>query len=54
MTWVVVVADKVDEGGLALLSEDPQLSVVKAIKNPAKLKESLPGPHAPRGRTQTT
>ena len=53
MTWVVVVADKVDEGGLALLSQTPELSVVKAIKNPGKLKESLPGAHALLVRSET-
>jgi D-3-phosphoglycerate dehydrogenase len=53
MTWVVVVADKVDEGGLALLGKNPELSVVKAIKDPAKLKASLPGAHALLVRSET-
>jgi D-3-phosphoglycerate dehydrogenase len=53
MTWVVVVADKVDEGGLTLLGETPDVSVVKAIKNPAKLKESLPRAHALLVRSET-
>ena len=53
MSWVVVVADKVDDGGLALLGETPELSVVKAIKDPAKLKASLPGAHALLVRSET-
>jgi D-3-phosphoglycerate dehydrogenase len=53
MTWVVVVADKVDENGLALLSQSPEMSVVKAIKDPAKLKASLPQAHALLVRSET-
>ena len=53
MTWVVVVADKVDEGGLALLAQAPGIEVVKAIKNPAKLKEALPAAHALLVRSET-
>jgi D-3-phosphoglycerate dehydrogenase len=53
MTWVVVVADKVDEGGLALLGQSPDVSVVKAIKDPAKLKASLPQAHALLVRSET-
>ncbi len=53
MTWVVVVADKVDEGGLALLTHASGLEVIKAIKNPAKLKEALPKAHALLVRSET-
>ena len=53
MSCVCVVVDTVDEGGLARWSVSPQLRVVTAIKNPAKLKESLPGAHALLVRSET-
>ncbi len=53
MSWIVAVADKVDEGGLALLTQAPGIEVVKAIKNPAKLKEALPTAHALLVRSET-
>jgi D-3-phosphoglycerate dehydrogenase len=53
VTWTVVVADKVDEGGLALLAQAPGVEVVKAVKNPAKLKEALPTADALLVRSET-
>jgi len=53
MTKVVVVADKVDAPGLALLEQSPGIEVVKAIKNPAKLKEVLPRAQALLVRSET-
>jgi len=49
----VVVADKVDEGGLALLSAVPEIDVVKAIKDKKKLVEMLPEAHALLVRSET-
>jgi len=53
MSPVVLVADKVDAGGLALLEQSPGLDVVKAIKNPAKFKEALPQAQALLVRSET-
>jgi D-3-phosphoglycerate dehydrogenase len=49
----VVVADKVDEGGLALLSAVPDIEVVKAIKDKKRLLEVLPEAHALLVRSET-
>ena len=49
----VVVADKVDEGGLALLSAVPEIEIVKAIKDKKRLVEALPGAHALLVRSET-
>ncbi|MBI2071772.1 MAG: phosphoglycerate dehydrogenase [Gemmatimonadetes bacterium] len=53
MKRVVVVADKVDAGGLALLEQAPGLEVLKAIKNPSKFKEALPQAQALLVRSET-
>jgi D-3-phosphoglycerate dehydrogenase len=53
VTWVVVVADKVHHGGLALLSEADGIEVVEAVKDPAKLAHALPRAHALLVRSET-
>ena len=53
MTKLVLVADKVDAPGLLMLEQGPGLEVVKAIKNPAKLKETLPRAQALLVRSET-
>ncbi len=53
MTKLVLVADKVDAPGLALLEQAPGLEVVKAVKNPAKLKDVLPQAQALLVRSET-
>ena len=53
MTYVVVIADKLDEGGLALLREAPGIEVVPAIKNKKRLMEELPRAHALIVRSET-
>jgi D-3-phosphoglycerate dehydrogenase len=49
----VVVADKVDEGGLALLAQSPEIEVVKAIKDKKKLMDALPTAHGLLVRSET-
>lgn len=53
MSWVVLVADRVHEQGLALLRQARGIEVVEAIKNPERLKELLPGAHALLVRSET-
>ncbi|MBI3983123.1 MAG: phosphoglycerate dehydrogenase [Gemmatimonadetes bacterium] len=49
----VVVADKVDEGGLALLTKSEGIEVVKTIKDKKRLLEALPTAHALLVRSET-
>ena len=56
MTFVVVVADKVDQAGLDLLSSVGDFEVVSTVDRPERLSEELPKAHAllVRSSTQVT
>jgi len=53
MTWVVVVADRVAEAGLALLRAAPDLEVVSVAGNGDALRRELPRAHALLVRSDT-
>jgi D-3-phosphoglycerate dehydrogenase len=53
VTYRVVVADKVDEGGLALLVQSAEIEVVKTVKDKKRLLEALPAAHALLVRSET-
>lgn len=53
MSWRVVVADRLAESGLRLLSETPGLEVVNAAGKRDELDRALPGAHALVVRSET-
>jgi D-3-phosphoglycerate dehydrogenase len=53
VSWVVVVADRVAEAGLALLRADPPLDVVSVVGDPEALRQALPQAHALLVRSDT-
>ncbi|UCD23167.1 MAG: hypothetical protein JSW51_08885 [Gemmatimonadota bacterium] len=56
MTYVVVVADRIDDEGLALLGDSGDFEVVSTAEQPEQLAEQLPRAHAllVRSSTQVT
>ena len=53
MTWVVVVADRVADAGLALLHQAPGVEVVSVVGDGAALRRALPRAHALLVRSDT-
>lgn len=53
MSYVVLIADKIDPHGVALLREAPGVEVVEAVKNKRRLMEELPRAHALVVRSET-